>query len=101
MTNERLIQASCVLGLVALPLMVLSVFVPTVWPVLVALSVGQVIGTLSFALYLFAIVRDLDVIRRLREGAGLAPMRRIRVSALRARARRRYLARTSRARAPR
>lgn len=93
MTNDRLVQGACVLGLVALPLMVFSVFVPTVWPVLVALSVGQVIGTASFVLFLFVIARDLR--------ARLARGRKIRVSALRARARRRWLARTARARAPR
>jgi hypothetical protein len=64
--SETLIRVACVLGLVALPLMVWSVFVPTVWPVLAALSVGQVLGTLSFGLYLIAVVRDLDVVRRLR-----------------------------------
>jgi hypothetical protein len=64
--SESLVRAACFLGLAALPLMVLSVFVPTVWPVLVALSVGQVVGTLSFALYLVAVARDLDIVRRLR-----------------------------------
>ncbi|OJY28481.1 MAG: hypothetical protein BGO98_05230 [Myxococcales bacterium 68-20] len=64
--SESLVRAACILGLVALPLMVGSVFVPTVWPVLVALSVGQALGTLSFVLYLVAIARDLDIVRRLR-----------------------------------
>lgn len=64
--SETLVRAACVLGLVALPLMVASVFSPTVWPVLVALSVGQAIGTLSFVLYLVAVARDLGVERRLR-----------------------------------
>ncbi|MBX3260511.1 MAG: hypothetical protein KIS78_22935 [Labilithrix sp.] len=64
--TETLVRAACVLGLVALPFMVTSVFVPTVWPVLVALSFGQALGTLSFALYLVAIARDLQLARRLR-----------------------------------
>ncbi|MBX3203751.1 MAG: hypothetical protein KF764_01720 [Labilithrix sp.] len=64
--SETLVRVACVLGLVALPLMVLSVFVPTVWPVLVALSFGQALGTLSFLLYLVAIARDLEIARRLR-----------------------------------
>ncbi len=67
-SNESLIRAACALGLVALPLMAASVLVPNVWTVLVALSIGQAIGTLSFALYLVAIARDLDVVRRLRGG---------------------------------
>src|SRR5690606_38507056 len=50
--SERLVRWACVLGLVALPLMVWSVITPTVWPVLVALSFGQAIGTASFVLYL-------------------------------------------------
>jgi hypothetical protein len=78
--NETLLRVACVLGLVALPLMVWSVFDPTVWPVLVALSIGQVIGTLSFVLFLVVVARDLDIVKRLRpgeiaaaEGASSAP----------------------------
>jgi hypothetical protein len=55
-----------VLGLLALPLMIWSVIDPRVWPVLLALSVGQAIGTLSFVLFLAVVVRDLGVIDRLR-----------------------------------
>jgi hypothetical protein len=68
--NERLVRIACVLALVALPLMVWSVFDPTVWPVLVALSVGQAVGTLSFALFLFAVARDLGVKKKLEREAG-------------------------------
>jgi len=46
--------------------MVASVFFPTVWPVLIALSVGQVIGTLSLLLYVVAVAQDLDIFRLLR-----------------------------------
>lgn len=63
--NETLVRVACVMALVALPMMVWSVFSPTVWPVLVALSVGQAIGTLSFLLFLIAIARDLGVKKRL------------------------------------
>jgi hypothetical protein len=65
--NASVLRLACVLGLLALPLMVASVFRPTVWPVLAALSIGQVIGTLSFTLYLIAIARDLRVGARLRD----------------------------------
>lgn len=64
--SERLIRIACVLGLVALPMMVWSVFDPTVWPVLGALTLGQAIGTLSFVLYLVVVVRDLGILRKLR-----------------------------------
>jgi hypothetical protein len=66
MNSDRLLRAACWLALVALPLMVISVFVPTVWPVLVALTFGQGIGTLSFLLFIVVVVRDLDLVRRLR-----------------------------------
>lgn len=65
-SNETLLRVACVLGLVALPLMVWSIFDPTVWPVLVALSVGQAIGTLSFVLFVIAVARDLDLVKRLK-----------------------------------
>ncbi len=71
-SNETLLRVACVLGLVALPLMVLSVFDRTVWPVLVALSVGQAIGTLSFALFLVVVARDLHVAQKLRRSADRA-----------------------------
>lgn len=71
--NETLLRVACVLGLIALPLMVWSVFDPTVWPVLVALSVGQVIGTLSFVLFVIAVARDLDIVKRLKPGEITAP----------------------------
>jgi preprotein translocase subunit SecF len=63
--NETLIRVACLMALVALPLMVWSVFSPTVWPVLVALSVGQGIGTLSFVLFLVVVARDLGVKKKL------------------------------------
>jgi hypothetical protein len=64
-TNEQLLRIACVLALVALPLMVWSLFDPTVWPVLIALSVGQAVGTLSFVIFLFAVARDLHLQRQL------------------------------------
>ena len=68
-SNERVVRVAAVLALVALPLMVWSIVDPTVWPVLVALSVGQGIGTLSFALFLLAVARDLGVKRKIREAS--------------------------------
>lgn len=61
--SERLVRVACVLALVALPLMVWSIFDPTVWPVLIALSVGQGLGTLSFAIFLVVVARDIHLKR--------------------------------------
>lgn len=66
-SNERLVRLAAILALVALPLMVWSTIDPTVWPVLVALSIGQGIGTLSFVLFLVGVARDLGVKRKIRE----------------------------------
>lgn len=63
--SERLVRVACALALGGLALMVWSVFDPTVWPVLVALSVGQVVGTLSFVIFLVVVARDLGVRKRL------------------------------------
>jgi hypothetical protein len=65
--SEKIVRVACVLALVALPLMVWSVFDPTVWPVLVALSAGQALGTLSFLLFLVVVARDLGVKKKLGE----------------------------------
>jgi hypothetical protein len=64
-STERLLRVACILALVALPLMVWSLFDATVWPILIALSVGQGLGTLSFMLFLLAIARDLRLKRKL------------------------------------
>ena len=63
---ERLIRVACVLALVGLALMTWSVVDPRVWPVLVALSAGQVIGTLSLLLFAVVVIRDLGVLQRIR-----------------------------------
>ena len=69
--TERVLKIACVLALIALPLMVWSIFDPRVWPVLVALSIGQGIGTLSLVLFLVAVGRDLHVKRKVT--SALAP----------------------------
>jgi hypothetical protein len=50
---------SAVLTIIGLALMVWSILVPTPLPVMLAMSVGQVIGTTAFAIYLFIVIRDL------------------------------------------
>ena len=56
---ERRVRLACVLALVSLALMIWSQLQPTPIPVIVAMSIGQAIGTLSLVLYLVAISRDL------------------------------------------
>jgi hypothetical protein len=57
--TRRLLSAACALALVALALMVWSLFDPTPAPVVLAMSVGQVIGTLAFAAFLYVVAADL------------------------------------------
>jgi hypothetical protein len=55
---------SAVLTLIGLALMVWSMLVPTPLPVMLAMSVGQVVGTAAFAIYLVIVVRRLRKERR-------------------------------------
>lgn len=66
--SERLLRISAVLTILALALMVWSMFDPTVWPVMVAMSAGQGLGTLALGLYLFVVVRDMRAARREKDG---------------------------------
>jgi hypothetical protein len=50
---------ACVLALLALGLIVWGVVDPRPIPVIVAMSVGQVIGTLSFVVFLVVVVTDV------------------------------------------
>jgi hypothetical protein len=54
-----LLTVSCVCALVALVLMVWSVLDPRPVPVIVAMSVGQVIGTFSLLLYGVVVLLDI------------------------------------------
>ena len=63
-SHETLIRAACWLALFALPMMVWSIFDPRVWPVLVALSIGQLVGSTSFVLFLLVVARDLSIWQR-------------------------------------
>lgn len=56
---ERRVRRACYLALLALALMVWSQVRPEPLPVIVAMSVGQAIGTLSLAMFLFAVFTDL------------------------------------------
>lgn len=56
---RALLVTACVLTLLALALMVWSLLVPTVWPIMIAMSVAQGLGTLAFAMYGYVVYRDL------------------------------------------
>ncbi len=56
---SRLMTAACVLALVALALILWSLFDPRPVPVIAAMSVGQVLGTLSFAAFLLVVLGDV------------------------------------------
>ena len=58
------LRIACVLAMVGLALMMWSLFDPHAQPVLIALSIGQGIGTLSLAIYVRVIVRDYRERRR-------------------------------------
>jgi hypothetical protein len=59
-------MVSGVLTLVALALMAWSMLVPTPLPVMLAMTLGQALGTTAFALYIFVVIRDIRRDRRAR-----------------------------------
>ncbi len=65
---EQVLRVASVLAIGALLLMMWPLVDPTPAPVLIALSVGQAIGTLSFAAYLTIVIWDL---RRRRRGSSV------------------------------
>ena len=56
--TQRLLRISAALTIVALALMVWSMLEPTPLPVMLAMSVGQGIGTIAFGLYLYVVIAD-------------------------------------------
>jgi hypothetical protein len=62
--QRRLLVLACACNLCALALMTWQIVDPTVWPVMVAMSVGQVLGTASFATFLYVVVADFRAGRR-------------------------------------
>ena len=53
------LRISAVMTLVGLALMLWSVVEPTPLPVMLAMTVGQGIGTLAFALFAWEVIKDL------------------------------------------
>ena len=60
LTIRRLVVVSAVMALVSLGLMVVSIVFPNPLLLVLAMSLGQLFGTTSLALYLLAIVLDLQ-----------------------------------------
>jgi len=60
LTIRRLVLISTITTLVSLGLMVMGIIFPTPLLLVLAMSLGQLFGTLSLALYLLAIVLDLQ-----------------------------------------
>ncbi len=56
--GEKWLVVACVSALAALVLMTWQVFDPTVWPVIVAMSLGQVLGTASLAAFGYVVFAD-------------------------------------------
>ena len=73
LTPSRVLQASSALALVALALIVWSLLDPRPIPVILAMSVAQGLGTLSFAAFLWVVVRDLRGAQRKEETSGGGP----------------------------
>jgi hypothetical protein len=55
---KRLLQVAAALTLVGLALMVWSIVAPTPLPVILAMSVGQLLGTLAFGMFGYAVLVD-------------------------------------------
>jgi hypothetical protein len=58
-TPSRILTVACSCALVALAMMIWSLFDPRPIPVVAAMSLGQAIGTLSFAAFLYVVAMDL------------------------------------------
>jgi hypothetical protein len=69
----RALRVAAVLTILALALMVWSIVVPTPLPVMLAMTVGQVLGTSAFAIYAWVVIRDLRRAAAARRAANLAP----------------------------
>jgi len=65
------VRVACYLSLISLALMAWSLIHPMPIPIILAMSLGQVIGTLGFALFLIVVVSDLR--KRLRSRPSAPP----------------------------
>lgn len=63
-SSTTALRMACVAAMVGLALMLWSLLDPSVQPVLIALSVGQAIGTLSLLVFAWVVVSDYRARRR-------------------------------------
>jgi hypothetical protein len=70
---SRLLIVSCVLTLMALALMVWSLFDPRPIPVVATMSLGQLLGTLSLGSFGYVVIADLRAQLRRRRAESMAP----------------------------
>jgi hypothetical protein len=61
---NRLLRWSAVLTLIGLACMVWSIVDPTPFPVMLAMTGGQALGTLAFVLYIVVVVQNFRRTRR-------------------------------------
>jgi hypothetical protein len=61
---QRWLVVACACALAALALMTWQLVDPTVWPVMVAMTFGQVLGTASFAAFGYVVFADFRGRRR-------------------------------------
>jgi hypothetical protein len=67
---EKRVRRSCYLALAALAFIIWSLVQPAPLPVIGAMSLGQLLGTLSLGFFLYAVVTDLrPALARVRERA--------------------------------
>ena len=67
---ERRVRRACYLALAALALIIWSLVQPAPLPVIGAMSLGQLLGTLSLGFFLYAVAADLrPALARVRERA--------------------------------
>jgi hypothetical protein len=64
--SHTLLRISGVLTILGLALMAWSMLEPTPLPVMLAMTVGQGVGTTAFALFAFVVIRDVRRDRRSR-----------------------------------
>jgi hypothetical protein len=61
---HQVLVVACVCALAALGLMTWQLFDPRAFPIIIGMSVGQVLGTASFAAYGLVVLIDLRALRR-------------------------------------
>jgi hypothetical protein len=66
-TPAQVLRVAAMLAFVGLVFMVWSLVDQTVLPVMLAMTIGQGLGTLSFLLYLIVVIADLRRVRVLRD----------------------------------